>query len=160
MIKNRLIRKRFSRDRNADILGMPLYLFIVIIVTVVALGIIMAWLSLIEDVSSFQIVDTSTDLIYLENTGGNNYGNYSADLSLKVEDNNGNGVGGVTVTLENMDVAMTNGERALLITDGKGFVSFKLEIPPRDKSRADGLITIKAVKEDLEATGQVQVRWH
>ena len=48
MIKNRSIR-RFSKDRNADILGMPLYLFIVIIVTVVALGIIMAWLSLIGD---------------------------------------------------------------------------------------------------------------
>ncbi len=48
MIKNRS-RRRLSKDRSADILGMPLYLFIVIIVTVVALGIIMAWLSLIGD---------------------------------------------------------------------------------------------------------------
>ncbi len=40
--------KRFYNDEEADILGMPLYLLIIIIITVIGLGILVAWISMAD----------------------------------------------------------------------------------------------------------------
>ena len=159
-------RKRFLRDCNADILGMPLYLFIIIIVTVVGLGILMAWLSLIGDpTGNIEIKATDPDFIFIFDDGAHNdgdagdskYANDNFDVTVIIRDNNDKKLPGVIVTLRGMSIEDNNGDNPLVKsnTDGEAvFTGLKIL-----DAYNEGKIEVIAEKGDLIGdTALIQVK--
>lgn len=160
----RFIRKRLSGDRKGDILGMPLYLFIIIIVTVIGLGILLTWLSMIDDPPTNLEVRASPNFLYIyddgthgDSTPGDDmYTNDPFTITIFVKDNNGDEIAGALVSLEGAGVKTAGGERVTGETDDNGQVVFpNLKITDQWD---DGKITVEANKEDLTATNSIPVQ--
>jgi len=158
-------RKRFSRDCNADILGMPLYLFIIIIVTVVGLGILMAWLALIDDPpSNIEIKTTDPEFIFIYDDGAHDdgdagdgkYANDNFDVTVVVRDNNDKKLSGVVVTLRGMSIEDSNGDNPLVKSNTDGEAVFTgLRILG---AYNEGKVTVTAEKGDMSDTSVILVK--
>ena len=158
-------RKRFLRDCNADILGMPLYLFIIIIVTVVGLGILMAWLALIDDPpGSIEIKTTDPEFIFIYDDGAHNdgdagdskYANDNFDVTVIIRDNNDKKLSGVIVTLRGMSIEDSNGDNPLAKSNTDGEAVFTgLSILG---AYNEGNIKVTAEKGDMSDTSVILVK--
>ena len=151
--------KRLSRDRDGDILGMPLYLFIIIIVTVISLAIVLAWLAMVDDPPMSIDVSASPLTVLIHDDGNGTYANDNFDITITVNDNNGNGVSGVLITLDGMDVKMKDGGRPMETTNSDGKVEFE-ELKILGREKRDGKITVTADwKDGASDTTTIKVRW-
>jgi len=159
MIKNNSIRKRFTKDRNADILGMPLALFITIIVAVLALGILISWFALIGDtpdtidkisVNSGQADPTK---ITVSPTDRSLPGEATVNLIITVWADDSK-LEGATVTLSG------SGTEISIPSDtvAGGTVTFNNLLVTLAPGQATGKITVKCEKQDFTSfTGQILV---
>ena len=138
---NTHIRKRLSKNIDGDILGMPLYLFIVIVVTVIGLGILLAWLALIDDPPTTLEAKVTPITIYIYDDGAHGdgaagddiYANNALDITVIVKDNNGDKVNGASVSLDGMS-----------IEDGAGGSEVSGWWGPAEADEAFGLLDIGA----------------
>jgi len=149
--------KRLSEDRSGDVLGMPLYLFILIIITVIGLGILLAWLANVDDPPSTIDVRADPNFIELYDDGthgdptatDDKYSNGDFNISVHVEDNNGKPVGNVLIKVGGMGIQTKGGTSVYGTTDGKGDIVFSnLKIINTNSAE---VITIDAEKDKLRA---------
>ena len=163
---NTHIRKRLSKNIDGDILGMPLYLFIVIVVTVIGLGILLAWLALIDDPPTTLEATVTPITIYIFDDGAHGdgaagddiYANNALDITVIVNDNNGNKVNGASVSLDGMGIEDGAGGRVIgTTTDGK-IVFNGLQII--DQQKTDGKITVTVEKGEQSDTAIITVKWN
>ncbi|MDP7266077.1 MAG: hypothetical protein QGH39_11030 [Candidatus Thermoplasmatota archaeon] len=161
MIKNRSIR-RFSKDRNADILGMPLSLFIIIIVTVLALGILISWFSLVGDapdaIDNISVNSGQADPSQITVTvlgGADIYQPASAIVNLVITVWAGDStVAGATISLTGSGT-----ENVLPVkTAADGTATFNNLAITLGENRATGAVKVKCEKKDfMTHTGQILV---
>jgi hypothetical protein len=115
----------FKHDRKGAIEGLPLYLIIIIVITVIGLGIILGMMNTIKPPKTIDKVVLSKEVIIVED--GNTDGIYSASkeaLTIKVVDSNGDPIKGAVVTLSGCNVK-ENGTTAFGTTDSNGELKFK-----------------------------------
>ena len=149
--------KRLSADRSGDVLGMPLYLFILIIITVIGLGILLAWLANVDDPPSTIEVRADPNFIELYDDGthgdptanDDKYSNDDIDITVQVEDNNGKPVGNVLIKINGMGIQTNDDKNAYGTTDGEGEIIFN-DLKIIDTNKAID-INIEAEKDKLKA---------
>ena len=115
-----MVRKRFTVDRDGDVLGLPLYLFILIIVVVFALAILAGWFLLLDSPSSIKTIEIDTgdgnDIIVVSSSS------QSVSFKINVSDENGNPVEGALISLNGAGVRTTG------VTDGHGTADFTVTV--------------------------------
>lgn len=112
-------------DRAGAIEGLPLYLIIIIVITVLGLGIILGMMNTIKPPKTLDKIVLSTETIVVKD--GNNDGTYEVKnqaLTVKVVDNNGDPVKGAVIRLTGCNVS-ESGSTAYGTTDSNGEVKFK-----------------------------------
>jgi protocatechuate 3,4-dioxygenase beta subunit len=117
-------RHGFKSDRNGAIEGLPLYLIIIIVITVIGLGIILGMMNTIKPPKTLDKVVPSKETIEVKDD--NKDGTYEAKnqaLTVKVVDNNGDPIKGAVVTLTGCNVSNA-GKTAYGTTDSNGEVKF------------------------------------
>jgi hypothetical protein len=115
----------FKLDRNGAIEGLPLYLIIIIVITVLGLGIILGMMNTIKPPKTMDKVVLSKEVIEVKDVNKN--GTYSATgqaETVKVVDSNGDPVKGAVVTLTGCNVKEA-GKTAYGTTDSNGELKFK-----------------------------------
>ena len=97
-------RARLVDDENADILGMPLQLAILVLVAGLALAAIMAWFTIFSE--------PYVDKIELKDSSGNkvlSIGEGTVDLTITIFDDDQAYLGGVHLTLSGCNAKFSNG---------------------------------------------------
>lgn len=117
-IKN-LMKNKLSRDRRGGIEGLPLQLIIIIMVATIGTGIILGWVSNIENPKYIGGVTVDTENIRLVN------GLADAEcVKITVTDQDGNPLEGATVVLLGISVCNETGDTPVEITDSDGGAIF------------------------------------
>lgn len=159
--------RRIAKDEHGDILGMPLYLVIIIIIAGMGLVILVAWFATIDRSPSTSIELTTTpNTIYIYDDGSHGdgaagdgiYGNDNIVITVLVKDNNGKEVSGVSLSLDGMGLKTAAGERVTGTADSDGKAVFTgLRII--DQVQGDGKITVNGDHSDKSDTTFITVRW-
>jgi len=112
-------------DRSGAIEGLPLYLIIIIVITVLGLGIILGMMNTIKPPKKIEKIVLSTETIAVKDD--NKDGTYEVKnqaLTVKVVDNNGDPIKGAVVRLTGCNVS-EGGTTAYGTTDSNGELKFK-----------------------------------
>ncbi len=137
-------RRNFLDDENADVLGMPLHLAILVLVAGLALAAIIAWFTVLQDpsVSTIEVKDSSGNKVLSVSEG-------TVDLTISTWDDNENPLTGVTLTAEGCGAKWSNGDD-LIDSDSENFMtSLTTNFP---SSSCDVEITAKKSGYDGQAT--------
>jgi len=114
----------FRLDRNGAIEGLPLYLIIIIVITVLGLGIILGMMNMVKPPKTMDKIVLSKEVIEVKDVNKN--GTYSASgqaETVKVVDSNGDPIKGAIVTLSGCNVKEA-GKTAYGTTDSNGELKF------------------------------------
>lgn len=116
----------FVRMKDGAIEGMPLYLLIIVIITVVSIGIIVGLMSAFKPPATFGDIHVEPNVIvvHLDKTTGI-YKNDSIDITVIVSDSQGNRVEGAVVSLEGNNISTQDNRRPYGTTDSNGMKVFK-----------------------------------
>lgn len=141
-------RARLRDDRCGAIEGLPLYLIIIIVITVVGLGIVLAMLNAVQPPNYIDKVIVTPDTIEATDPDGDEtYTAAHKGVTVKVVDTNGDPVKGAMVRLTGCNVK-EGGKTAYGKTDSKGeimFSSLSCEVVGTDT----GHIEIEVEKNDM-----------
>ena len=137
-------RKRLTDDENADVLGMPLYLAILLVVAGLVLVLILGWIGGIEDPSVLKVsvLDPTTG----ETTTYIDEG--TDQIRVKVVDGGEDAVEGVILTLSGCEANWADGENAK-VTNSDGEVTADITT---STSKTTCEVTLKAEKSDWPST--------
>ena len=108
----------YRRNTRAAIEGLPLYLLIIIIITVVSIGIILGLLNMVKPPQTIGDISLSIPLVEVRDDGTGTYVNSSFNLSVTVTDGSGNKLSGVVVTLSGDSIKMNGGAAYNTTRDG------------------------------------------
>jgi protocatechuate 3,4-dioxygenase beta subunit len=118
------MRFGFKRDRSAAIEGLPLYLIIIVVITVVGLGIILGLMNTIKTPKTIDKVVLSKEVVEVTDTDKDGtYTTTNQAVTVKVVDSNGDPIKGAVVRLTGCNVK-ENGGTAYGTTDSNGEVKF------------------------------------
>ena len=107
-------RARLVDDENADILGMPLQLAILVLVAGLALAAIVAWFLLLPDnVGAIEVRGADGEKVVSVPEG-------TVDLTISVWDDNGDPLTGVVLSASGCGAQWSNGDD-LITTDSENF---------------------------------------
>jgi len=145
------------RNTRSAVEGMPMYLLIVVIVTVVSIGIIFGMLNAVRPPATIDKVVVSPDMITVSDPDGDGeYTNESFDLSILVKDSNDNPVKGAVVTLSGCDVKDSGGTVPYGKTDSSGKIHFR-SLRCSVAGSGNSHITVTVEKSGYSNTGRADV---
>lgn len=108
------------KDKSGAIEGFPLYLMIIIIITVVGIGIVLGLLSQVEPPKTMKTVSISPETVEVKDPDGDDvYTNNDFSVTIRVTDSSGDGIKGAVITLEGCNVK-DGGTRPYGKTDSDG----------------------------------------
>jgi len=113
-------RISFKHDRKGAIEGLPLYLIIIVVITVIGLGIILGMMNTIKPPKTIDKIVLSKEVLEVKDVNKN--GTYSTSgqaLTVKVVDSNGDPIRGAVVTFSGCNVKEA-GKTAYGTTDSNG----------------------------------------
>jgi hypothetical protein len=108
------------KDNTGAIEGFPLYLMIIIIITVVGIGIVLGLLSSVEPPKTIKTVSVTPQTLEVEDPDGDDvYTKQDFSVTIRVTDSSGDGVKSAVVTLDGCNVK-DGGSRPYGKTDSDG----------------------------------------
>ncbi len=120
----RNLGRRWYRDRNGAIEGLPLYLLIIIIITAVSIGIVMGLLNMAKPPQTLGTVSLSTPLVAVRDDGSGICINDSVNLTVTVTDSSGNRLRDAVVVLSGDNIKEADGTNPYGRTDQNGQARF------------------------------------
>ena len=141
-------------DRSGGIEGLPLQLMIVILVATMGTAIIMGWMGSLDTPTSIGDVIVEDDPVHVGEDG-------LIDVSVRVLDQDGNGLEGATVVLNGLSVETTGedggGRTPVAVTDSKGLAVFHDLSIYRYGTTGIGFIDVMASKSGYGEHGSTRV---
>jgi hypothetical protein len=150
-------RGRFAGSRSGAIEGFPLYLIIIIVITVLGLGIVLGLMNTVKPPTTLDKVNITPEVIEVKDPDGDGTYNVTGKtVTVKVIDSNGDPVKGAVVRLTGCNVK-DGGKTAYGTTDGNGeykFTQLYCEVVGTDT----GHIDVEVEKSGLgKKTGRMTV---
>lgn len=151
---NRIKYRRLKGNREGDILGMPLYLFIIIIITVISMGILLAWLNFDTTIDKMDNITITVDGIASKNKEiSAPGGSATVDLVIKVWGGS-DPIEGVVVELSGCGTSNTPAQT----TGSDGTVTFTaLEIELSPDKRSDKISVLCKKSECMDFKSEIIV---
>jgi len=118
-------RRIFKKDDSGAIEGLPLYLIIIIVITVLGLGIVLGMMNMVKPPTTLDKISISPEIIEVKDVDGDGTYNVTGkSVTVKVVDSNGDPVKGAMVRLTGCNVK-EGGATAYGTTDSNGEVKFE-----------------------------------
>jgi len=131
-------RSRFTQDRSGAIEGLPLYLIIIIVITVIGLAVVIGMMNAVQPPKTIkEVVVTPENIEAKDPNGDSTYNNTNFALTVKVVDSNNDPVKGALVRLTGCNIKSATGY-TYGTTDSNGEVKFtglSCEVVGKDTGR-------------------------